>query len=196
MMVLDRRGREYRQASATSGYRGFFLENVMRLARSCGWTNTPVVMQFIPASGHQLLHLPELSLSHRVDGGSRSSRKRCGTSRCSIHSSPQLVAGPIERSRNLLPQLTAHRARSRPSSSGAACNSIIIGYVKKVAIADAIAPMTREAFSEPYCPQTGAGLCWQLYLFALQIYGDFSGYSDIARGCARLLGVNLDGEPP
>ena len=65
-----------------------------------------------------------------------------------------------------------------------------MGYVKKVAIADAIAPMTAQAF-DPGKPHTGAGLLLGIYLFALQIYGDFSGYSDIARGAARLLGFEL-----
>lgn len=62
--------------------------------------------------------------------------------------------------------------------------------MKKVAIADAIAPVTAEIFKQDV-NHTGLSLLLGLYLFALQIYGDFSGYSDIARGAARLLGVEL-----
>ena len=62
--------------------------------------------------------------------------------------------------------------------------------MKKVAIADAIAPMTKPIFMDP-SGHSGAALMLGVYLFALQMYGDFSGYSDIARGCARLMGVDL-----
>ncbi|RBP44377.1 D-alanyl-lipoteichoic acid acyltransferase DltB (MBOAT superfamily) [Roseimicrobium gellanilyticum] len=170
-------------------YRGFFLENVNALGAQFGWTTTPVVMQFILPAGISFYTFQGLSYLIDVDGGSQKPAEKVWDFALFHAFFPQLVAGPIERSRNLLPQLTAPRTLT-PEQLWSGLQLIIIGYVKKVAIADAIAPMTREAFSNP-ASQTGVGLMLALYLFALQIYGDFSGYSDIARGCARLLGVNL-----
>ena len=102
---------------------------------------------------------------------------------------PQLVAGPIERSTRLLPQISApRRVTSELVSSGSVL--ILIGYFKKVAVADAVAPLVDRAFSSPDS-FGGTTLLFAVYLFALQIYCDFSGYSDIARGISRLMGIEL-----
>jgi len=66
----------------------------------------------------------------------------------------------------------------------------LMGYVKKIAIADAVAPYVNDIFAEPAACST-LKLLVGLYLFAIQIYGDFSGYSDIARGVSRLFGIEL-----
>ncbi|MCK6471045.1 MAG: MBOAT family protein [Planctomycetes bacterium] len=102
---------------------------------------------------------------------------------------PQLVAGPIERATNLLPQVQQPRRMTWEGwSEGAAL--IVVGLFKKVAVADLLAPMAQEAFSNPsQC--TGSALLIGLYAFSIQIYADFSGYSDIARGLARMMGFNL-----
>ena len=103
---------------------------------------------------------------------------------------PQLVAGPIERATRLMPQLLT--PRSRPSSdrvfSGVAL--IVIGLTKKVVIADVAAGLVTEQFGAADSAG-GLELLIAVYAFALQIYGDFSGYSDIARGVSRLLGIEL-----
>lgn len=100
---------------------------------------------------------------------------------------PQLVAGPIERATNLLPQLQKKRVvNNKMLTSG--LYLILIGYTKKVGIADAISPYVDEAFRNPH---QSFHLLSALYLFAFQIYCDFSGYSDIARGVSMLLGVQL-----
>lgn len=170
-------------------YRGFFLENFQIVMGQFGWKISPLVSQFLLPAGISFYTFQGLSYLIDVDGGSQEPCKSFWDFALFHSFFPQLVAGPIERSRNLLPQLTAPRSLT-PERLWSGIQLIIIGYVKKVAIADAIAPMTQEAFSNPNA-QTGAGLLLGLYLFALQIYGDFSGYSDIARGCARLLGVDL-----
>ena len=101
---------------------------------------------------------------------------------------PQLVAGPIERAGDLLPQL--HEARSpSPEESFEGFSLLVRGYAKKVVVADMIAPYVDAAYLAPDAP--GSALLFATVLFALQIYGDFSGYTDIARGCARLMGVRL-----
>ncbi|MHB8079590.1 MAG: MBOAT family O-acyltransferase [Candidatus Krumholzibacteriia bacterium] len=102
---------------------------------------------------------------------------------------PQLVAGPIERARSLLTQVAAPRTiTAEHVRRGVAL--LLVGYFKKVAIADTMAPLAQTAFADPAAHSAGQ-LAAGLYAFALQIYGDFSGYSDIARGAASLLGFEL-----
>lgn len=101
---------------------------------------------------------------------------------------PQLVAGPIERAGRLLPQLRAPRKFSA-GDLRAGCRMILNGFFRKIVIADLCAPFVEAAYSEA-CNQ-GAGVIVGTVLFALQIYCNFSGYSLIAAGSARLLGIRL-----
>ncbi len=102
---------------------------------------------------------------------------------------PQLVAGPIERAKVLIPQVVRPRVVTKDDLI-TGLNLMAIGYFKKVAIADNMAPIVSNAFSSPGSLTSGE-LLTGLYAFSFQIYGDFSGYSDIARGVARLLGFEL-----
>ena len=102
---------------------------------------------------------------------------------------PQLVAGPIVRSTQLLPQVENKR-NITPDTIASGIRLILLGYFRKVFIADGVAPMVGACFATP--SNFGSGtLLLGVYLFALQIYGDFAGYSDIARGTSRLLGFEL-----
>lgn len=102
---------------------------------------------------------------------------------------PHLVAGPIQRSTQLLPQLVVERqVRAEQIRSGAIL--MLVGFFKKIAIADAIGPTVDTIFGQP-SHQSSAVLAIGLYLFAVQIYADFSGYTDIARGVSRLMGIEL-----
>lgn len=102
---------------------------------------------------------------------------------------PQLVAGPIERARNLLPQFeTPRRFDTDAASDG--MRQILWGLFKKVAVADLCAPIVNEVFSA-YHEYSWPVLLSGAVLFSFQIYGDFSGYSDIAIGTARLFGFSL-----
>ncbi len=102
---------------------------------------------------------------------------------------PQLVAGPIERSKILLPQLKL----SKNASSSQLKESAILmltGYYKKIVVADFFAPLVDIVYSQKAL-RTGPVVLLASVLFSLQIYADFSGYSDIARGCAKLFGIEL-----
>lgn len=101
---------------------------------------------------------------------------------------PQLVAGPIERAANLLPQM---RRSGSITLEGIYSGFWLIcwGMFKKVVIADNIAPVVDMVFAEPSPSATMVLI--GVYGFAIQIYCDFSGYTDIARGVARCLGFNL-----
>jgi D-alanyl-lipoteichoic acid acyltransferase DltB (MBOAT superfamily) len=102
---------------------------------------------------------------------------------------PQLVAGPIERAARLLPQMSGPR---RPSwdQFNSGCWLILWGLFKKVVIADNLATMV-EAVYGPASTPTPLELLLATYGFAIQIYCDFSGYTDMARGIARLMGFDL-----
>lgn len=102
---------------------------------------------------------------------------------------PQLVAGPIERARNLLPQFSNPRIITFDKiKSGAAL--FAWGMYKKVVIADNIAPIADRIFSDPSAFSSGEILVGVL-AFTFQIFCDFSGYSDMARGLARVMGFEL-----
>ena len=102
---------------------------------------------------------------------------------------PQLVAGPIERATNIIPQLNKKRVFDlNLSNQGAVL--IIWGLFKKIVIADSIGPVVDTIFSNPDS-YGGITLMLGTIFFATQIYCDFSGYSDIAIGTAKLFGINL-----
>ncbi|MDX1830492.1 MAG: MBOAT family O-acyltransferase [Lutibacter sp.] len=102
---------------------------------------------------------------------------------------PQLVAGPIERASNLLPQFYKKRIFDN-SKAVDGLYLIIWGLFKKIVIADSCAIYTNEIFSK-YESMNSLSLLIGAIYFAFQIYGDFSGYSDIAIGTSKLFGIDL-----
>jgi alginate O-acetyltransferase complex protein AlgI len=102
---------------------------------------------------------------------------------------PQLVAGPIERATHLLPQLLTP-GRVTAERVNTALILMLIGFTKKVLIADSIAPEVDRIFAH-HAELSSGELLRGAYLFALQIYCDFGGYSDIARGVSELFGIRL-----
>ncbi|MDE7004322.1 MAG: MBOAT family protein [Oscillospiraceae bacterium] len=101
---------------------------------------------------------------------------------------PQLVAGPIERAGDLLPQLRAERRLGREDAE-AGLRLVLSGFFRKVVIADFCGRFVTAAYSTP--APDGSAVFLATLLFAVQIYCDFAGYSEIAVGSARLLGVRL-----
>ena len=101
---------------------------------------------------------------------------------------PLLVAGPIERATNLLPQFYKKRVFSYDQAADG-LRQILWGLFKKIVIADNCASYVSMVFDNPQT-QTGSTLLLGAIFFTFQIYGDFSGYSDIAIGTARLFGIN------
>ena len=102
---------------------------------------------------------------------------------------PQLVAGPIERATNLLPQFLQNRTFNYGQSVDG-MHQILWGLFKKIVVADNCAVIVNQIFDD-YASFSTINLWMGAVLFAFQIYGDFSGYSDIAIGCAKLFGVTL-----
>lgn len=102
---------------------------------------------------------------------------------------PQLLSGPIGRGGQLLPQLRqTHRFDAAQASYG--LKKMAVGYFKKLVVASLLAPTVDAVYSKP---DRYIGLVFPIatFLFAIQIYCDFSGYTDIATGCARLFGIRL-----
>jgi alginate O-acetyltransferase complex protein AlgI len=102
---------------------------------------------------------------------------------------PQLVAGPIERGARLLPQLTNLKSLTADRLQEGVI-LIVWGLYKKMVIADGLARFVDPVFSRP---EAHAGFAYliAIYAFSLQIFADFSGYTDIARGAGKILGVDL-----
>ena len=103
---------------------------------------------------------------------------------------PQLVAGPIVRARELLPQLVENRIAT-PEQRWEGLRLVVHGYFKKVVVADNLAPMVNAAFNSTALETSS--LYWWIHviMFTFQVYCDFSGYSDIARGLAKWMGYDF-----
>ena len=102
---------------------------------------------------------------------------------------PQLVAGPIEKAKNLLPQIENFRGSCSQDISKIII-LIFFGYLKKVLLADNIGAIVDDKFFK-HEVLNSFDILIVLFLFSLQIYFDFSGYSDFARGIALIFGINL-----
>lgn len=102
---------------------------------------------------------------------------------------PQLVAGPVERAKHLLPQFFEERRIERKAVE-TGLTLFVWGLFKKTVVADNLAGIVDPIFADPGAMTTG-DLAAGLLAFAFQIYGDFSGYSDMARGIARILGFEI-----
>lgn len=102
---------------------------------------------------------------------------------------PQLVAGPIERAKNLLPQIENPRQFSKTKTLNG-LSLILWGLFKKIVVADSLAPLVDRIFENPTLYEGGT-LLLGLFYFTFQIYCDFSGYSDIAIGTAKCFGFEF-----
>ena len=170
-------------------YFNFFAENFQMLAAQLGWRVDAITLKVVLPVGISFYTFQTMSYSIDIYR-----RKMRGTNQlleylAYVSFFPQLVAGPIERATHLLPQFFRGRVFS-PAQAEDGCRQILWGLFKKMAIADNLAPIVEAAFSDPSA-YNGAELALATVLFALQIYCDFSGYSDIAIGLARLLGFEL-----
>jgi alginate O-acetyltransferase complex protein AlgI len=115
--------------------------------------------------------------------------KRLGTLAGYVVFFPHLIAGPILRPRDLIPQIVAaHPFRVRAAKVGLAI--FAVGLLKKLVIADQIAPYVDRVYANP-ASQTSLDFLLAIYGFSAQIYCDFSGYTDMAIGLALILGIRL-----
>jgi alginate O-acetyltransferase complex protein AlgI len=169
-------------------YFNFFIDSTTALLAGLGWHVSPPLLNIVLPVGISFYTFQALSYTIEVY------RRRIPCERSLLNFAvyvaifPQLVAGPIERAAHLLPQV---REPSRVSWAGIQTGVYLaaLGLFKKVVVADNVAQVADGVFGAAAVsgPVTLVGL----YAFALQIYFDFSAYSDIARGVARIMGFDL-----
>ncbi|MCA9732730.1 MAG: MBOAT family protein [Deferribacteres bacterium] len=170
-------------------YFNFFVDSFTALGDSFGLNfNTPV-LRLLPPVGISFYTFQTLSYTIDVYRNRQEPVRNFIDFALYVTYFPQLVAGPIERATALLPQIQKKRIVTLEQFQ-AGCLLILIGLFKKIALADAAAPLVEEAFANPQA-QSSIILLKGLYLFSLQIYCDFSGYSSIARGVSKLIGIEL-----
>lgn len=171
-------------------YYNFFTDSLTDLLNSIGYdVKNPVVLNILLPVGISFYTFQTMSYSIDVYRNHLNAEKDFLKFATFVSFFPQLVAGPIERASQLLPQIG--RKRSFNYNKGISGIQLISwGFFKKVVIADSLAPTVNQVF-EQY-PTLEGGVLWMgLLFFAFQIYCDFSGYSDIAIGTARLFGIDL-----
>ncbi len=171
-------------------YFHFFADSAAVLLGAIGWQADPVSLQVILPVGISFYTFQSMSYTIDVYRRKLEPIGHLGDFALYVSFFPQLVAGPIERALHLLPQI-----RQRRQITGQAISTglflLLVGYVKKVVIADRLAPIVNLGFASED-PSWGSLAAWMyLYAFAIQIYADFSGYSDIARGISKILGFDL-----
>lgn len=170
-------------------YFNFFAESFAELFTFFGSSFSPYTLQIILPVGISFYTFQTLSYTIDVYRKKLSATNDFVAFAAFVSFFPQLVAGPIERATNLLPQFKAARVfQYKLAIDG--MHQILWGLFKKMVIADNFAVFANEIFghSDQY---SGLTLLLGAVFFAFQIYGDFSGYSDIAIGTARLFGFNL-----
>jgi D-alanyl-lipoteichoic acid acyltransferase DltB (MBOAT superfamily) len=170
-------------------YFNFFSAQTDVLFRRCGMSwDIPVLNVLLPV-GISFFTFQAVGYVIDVYRGDVEPERRPGIFALFISFFPQLVAGPIERSRNLLPQFL-RKTGPDPARFTDGLRLMLWGYFKKIAVADNLSPFVDKIYAAPQ-DFTGLQLIVATYFFTLQIYCDFSGYTDIARGAARIMGYDL-----
>lgn len=169
-------------------YFDFFVENMVGLLNGLGMTaNVPMLNVILPV-GISFYTFQSLSYTIDVYRGQVKPTKDIAAFLAYVSFFPQLVAGPIERASSLLPQfLSVRRIDGRHIEMGVWL--ILWGLFKKVVVADNLAPLVDMVYAD--AAMEGPVIAFATLAFGFQIYCDFSGYSDIARGIASVLGFQL-----
>lgn len=170
-------------------YYNFFVKNLNALFGSFGWQLDWVTINIILPIGISFYTFQALSYTIDVYQKKLPATHDPVEFFAYISFFPQLVAGPIERATNLLPQFQQQRHFDYAKAVDG-CRQMLWGFLKKLVIADNCATVVNH-YWDSYTDLPGLTLFLLGVLFAIQIYCDFSGYSDIAIGCARLFGFNL-----
>ena len=171
-------------------YYNFFIESWVELLSSAGYNleNTWTLSVILPV-GISFYTFQTMSYSIDIYRKQLKPTKDFIAFAAFVSFFPQLVAGPIERASNLLPQMLKSRKFNKDETV-INLELIVWGLFKKVVIADSIAPVVSDIFNN-YTEYSGGTLILGAVFFAFQIYCDFSGYSDIAIGTAKLFGFDL-----
>jgi D-alanyl-lipoteichoic acid acyltransferase DltB (MBOAT superfamily) len=174
---------------ATLKYGGMVRNTWQGLAAWFGWGASLPVWQLLLPVGISFTTFQAAGYLIDVYRGKVEAERNPGMLYLFFSFFPQLVAGPIERAGNLLPQLRSPRA-ANASDLSKGLQLVLWGMFKKVVIADRLAVYVDAVYNHPG-DQRGWPIVLATFFFAAQLYADFSGYTDIALGVARILGYDL-----
>ena len=170
-------------------YFNFFIENINALYSVIGYENKLSNLSIILPIGLSFHTFQAMSYTIEVYRGNQKAERHFGLYALYVMFFPQLVAGPIERASHLLPQFYKKQFFNYDKVQSG-LSLMLWGFFKKIVIADRLAIVVNEIYNNPN-DYHGLTLVVGTVFFAFQIYCDFSGYSDIAIGCARVLGFDL-----
>ena len=170
-------------------YFNFFNQNVALLASAMHWNYSIQSLKIILPIGLSFHTFQSMSYTIEVYRGRQKAERHLGIYALYVMFYPQLVAGPIERPYRLLSQLSTEKTFNSERMAGG-LYLMLWGFFKKLVIADRLAVVVNRIYDNPRF-YTGVPLIIATYFFAFQIFCDFSGYSDIARGAARCMGFDL-----
>ncbi len=170
-------------------YANFFADSLREACASLGWTLDWRLTDIVLPVGISFYTFQTLCYTIDVYRGTLKPVRNLTEFLLYVSFFPQLVAGPIERASHLIPQIQQRRTITW-LGCGRGLWLILVGLFRKVVVADNLAVVVDQVFAAPEVP-TGWICLLATYAFAIQIYCDFSGYSDMARGISQLMGFDL-----
>lgn len=174
---------------ATFKYLGFFVTELATLLERLGFNANMPALEIVLPVGISFYTFQTIGYVVDVYRGKVPAERNILDYALYVAFFPQLVAGPIERAAHMLPQFRTPRVWSTPAFESG-LQLAVWGLFKKIVIADNLAPYVDAVYANP-AAYSGAALSTATVFFAFQIYCDFSGYTDTARGVARMLGFDL-----
>lgn len=170
-------------------YFNFVAGTITQLLRSVSVSTPSLALSLLLPVGISFYTFQSIGYIVDVYRGDLSAEHHIGKYAAFVSFFPQLVAGPIERAKNLLPQLKQERHFDY-SQATYGLKLMTWGYFKKIVVADTLAAYVDKVYADLHF-FSGSARFFVIFFFTIQIYCDFSGYSDIARGTAKLFGVEL-----
>jgi D-alanyl-lipoteichoic acid acyltransferase DltB (MBOAT superfamily) len=170
-------------------YYNFFIDNFNALFSAIGFEVHLPVMNILLPLGLSFHTFQALSYTIEIYRGHQKAERHLGIYALYVMFFPQLVAGPIERPQNMLHQYH-EKKEFNPPMIWSGLRLMLWGYFKKTVVADRLAGFVDPVFQN-YAEMNSLYVFLAALAFVIQIYGDFSGYSDIAIGSAKVLGIQL-----
>lgn len=170
-------------------YCNFFLDTFNNVANFIGWNYSVRLLDIILPIGLSFHTFQALSYTIEVYRGNQKAERHFGIYALYVMYYPQLVAGPIERPQNLLHQFHTPQVFSYEKVTSG-LRQMLWGFFKKMVIADRLAELIEPVFNDPQNYE-GISVLIAAVFFSFQIFCDFSGYSDIALGASRVMGIEL-----
>ena len=177
-------------------YSGFFLSSVAAAFRLLGVSFFPPALNFLLPVGLSFYTFQAIAYTTEIYRGTAQPSPSLLDFALSLAFFPKLIAGPLVRPAEFQDQIGSHPPRPDAEALKSALGLLLLGLMKKVLIADSLGSLSEAAFRASNLTPTPwsfpSPLYWAgFYLYAIQIYADFSGYTDRARASAQLLGFSL-----